>query len=469
MSKGSHFKIDALASAPIRRLLRWSLFPVLFQSLLLALLLLLVVNGWGVGLEHEPLELLTLRKTNLTTLLVWGLWWPAMIALALLFGRAWCTVCPLELLSRAAHSIARRFGLPQARLVHWLRAGWMTLVFYLILQMLVSGVSLHRVPHLTGLMVLGLLGLALVSGLLFRHPRAFCRSFCPAAPLLSVYGRYTSLQLDRREDEVCDRCTTRDCASSETRHRFDERGCPSMLAPYGRSQSDGCVLCFQCAKACPHDNVGFGLAKVEAPTRRQRLLRPVEAAFVVVASGFVAHEVIGEVRWLDRFFHAVPEALHGWVSSIPFRWWEGFWFLVLFPVSVWAVVLAGGLLLGHREGLKRLVLVTATAAAPIIAISHLAKALAKISSWGGYLPLSMRDPNGVATFDRYASGILEAPMRLIELSSIGWLMLVLAILVAVRTSRWIRRVVPERPGIAVVGLSVVSLVYIPVLLAWALS
>lgn len=47
----------------------------------------LIVNGWRIGVAHTADEVMTLRKTNLTTLLVWGIWWPSMIALALGFSR----------------------------------------------------------------------------------------------------------------------------------------------------------------------------------------------------------------------------------------------------------------------------------------------------------------------------------------------------------------------------------------------
>jgi hypothetical protein len=101
------------------------LFPVILQAGMLVLLGLLALNGLGLGLGMSSEELMAFRKANLTTLVVWGLWWPGMIAVALVFGRAWCTVCPLELVNRAGDAIARAVGWPRARLGRLLRAGWM--------------------------------------------------------------------------------------------------------------------------------------------------------------------------------------------------------------------------------------------------------------------------------------------------------------------------------------------------------
>jgi hypothetical protein len=44
--------------------------------------------------------------TNLATLVVRGLWWPATIAVAISFGSAWCTVCPIEIVSSSASRLA---------------------------------------------------------------------------------------------------------------------------------------------------------------------------------------------------------------------------------------------------------------------------------------------------------------------------------------------------------------------------
>ncbi len=171
-----------------------------------------------------------------------------MIVVVIALGRVWCTVCPMELVNRLGDSLARLAGWPRAPLGSFLRAGWVTVVLYLVLQLLVAGISMHRVPHYTALLLWTLMGIALLTGLVFREGRSFCKGLCPAAALLSVYGRSTPLQLEVREPEVCAACRTKDCVLDENRRRFDKRSCPSYLVPYRRHPSDGCILCLQCAK-----------------------------------------------------------------------------------------------------------------------------------------------------------------------------------------------------------------------------
>ena len=437
------FRVDFLSGRVGRfiRGARW--FPVLFQVVILGVVLLLLWNGLGRGLDLEGAELETFRKTNLTTLLVWGIWWPSMIVVVVSFGRVWCTVCPLELVNRVADALARRVGWPRARLGKVVEAGWMVLAAYLLLQLLVAGASLHHVPHYTSLLLVGLLSVAFVTGLVFRHPRSFCRGFCPAGALLSVYGRHTGVQLEVRDPAVCAACEGRDCTKEANRYRFDGRSCPSLLRPYHRDPSDGCVLCFQCAKVCPHDNIGWGVVDAEAPIRRKVLLRPFEAGFVMVALGFVSHEVLEEVPWLDALFHRVPTAMASVLPGVDFAWLEAFWYLVLFPVAAWTVVSGLAYLLGYRGRPGSLILAAATGAAPVVAMAHLAKATAKIASWGTYLPLAFRDPGGEETFQRLWTHAVAEPSSLVSLQVVGWVMGIAALWMAWRAARWARRIPAE--------------------------
>ncbi len=467
--KRPYLRTDFLAAPPLVGLLRRPWFPLILQLSALALVAVLAILGWGHGLDKAPGELKLFRKTHLTTLVVWGLWWPGMIAVALVAGRAWCTVCPMEAVNRLGDGIARRLGWPRARVGRVLRAGWMTLLLYLLLQTLVVGFALHRVPHFTALMLVFMFTLALVAGLVFRGHRSFCTAFCPAAAILSVYGRFTPAQLSNADPKVCHDCGTRDCVQPGNRDRFDRRSCPSLLRPYDRTPSDGCVLCLQCVKVCPHGNMGYGLTRPAAPVRRGGLLRPFEAGFVLVALGFVAHEVIGEVKWLDGYFHWVPEQLHAWFPQISFGWFEALWFLVLFPLGVWIVAAALGFALGHRRGIGVLLCAAATGAAPVIAIAHLSKALAKISAWVGYLPGALAEPTGGATFAAIQSGALDAPGRIVGLPTFGWVMLLLMAVIGWSAIRWARAVPQEARPAALGGLVTAGVLFGGVLAAWALA
>jgi polyferredoxin len=338
------------------------------------------------------------------------------------------------------------------------------------LQVVGAGFPLSSVPHYTALMLVTLLGLGLITGLVFRDSHSFCRSFCPAAAMLSVYGRFTPLQHDVRDPDVCARCGTRDCVDQANRYKLDGRSCPSLLQPFARTQSDGCVLCLQCAKVCPQDNIGFGLAAPTAGSRRHRLLEPFEALFVIVASGLVASEVMGEVPWLAAIFRAVPKALQQALApTIAFGWFNALWFLVLFPLALWALVVVVARLVGYRQHWKTLLIAAATGAAPVVAMAQIAKALSKTTSFGGYLPMALTDPSGLNAIPQLAAKTLTAPANWASVSTLGWVMLPMLLLVAWRSVRWTREASGEHFRAALAGFGVTVGLYTVVLGTWAWS
>lgn len=463
----SRFRVDVTASRLLRRLVLWRGFPFVFQALCLVVVISLVLVGWGHGTDVAPDDLLILRKTNLTTLLVWGLWWPTMLALALSLGRVWCTVCPAELVSRLGNVLAQRVGWPRVRLPRW--AGWSTVGGFLGLQLLVFGASVHRIPHGTALVLFLLLGAALVAGLVVREPRAFCKALCPASPLLSVYGRFTPVQLDIREADVCARCTTRDCVDAGRRDRLDRRSCPSQVRPYARAAGDGCVTCFQCVQTCPHGNIGFGLVRDDATIRRPSALRPFEAVFVMSMAGFVTHEMVGEVGWLEEAFHVAPRTLATSLPGLDGGWTEALWTLAMFPLIVWSALALVARLFGSGLGFRDRLVAIATGAAPVVAIAHLAKGVAKLAGWAGYLPGALADPTGLDTLHAIASGTATAPPRLVGLGLVAWVALGALLFVGWRSWRSRRAVVGQAVPAARVGLTGSTLLFGGVLVAWTLA
>ena len=188
----------------------------------------------------------------------------------------------------------------------------------------------------------------------------------------------------------------------------------------------------------------------------------------MVALGFVAHEVIGEVKWLDSMFHFIPDRFATLApAGIPFGWFEALWFLVLFPMLVWGAISAMAYVFGHRAGVRSLLLAATTGAAPVVAIAHLAKAAAKVSSWGGFLPLSLSDPQGVETFRRLADHSLASPGRFVGLPILGWVMVILTALIAWRAMRWVRQIPPDSIVAARAGLVCSAAMLSAVLAVWA--
>lgn len=273
---------------------------------------------------------------------------------------------------------------------------------------------MHRVPYYTSWVLVGLFGLAILSGLAFREHRSFCTGFCPAALLLKVYGRWIRFQLSHTNESVCKQCKTKDCVRSSYRDRWDVRSCPSYLRPFNLHHGDGCVICFQCAKVCPHKNIGFGWLRKE---RFEAMWKPLSAAatlFVYVASGFVAHELFSEVKPLDRIFHTVPEFLVK-IIGIPsfFPWIHALWFLAFLPGIIVGLIWLGKRVVGTQMSGHEFWPGVAMGLLPIVVAGHAGKALLKMNSWLGFLPKALTEPTGINQANDIFSETVVQPSLLI--------------------------------------------------------
>jgi len=121
---------------------------------------------------------------------------------------------------------------------------------------------------------------------------------------------------------------------------------------------------------------------------------------------------------------------------------------------------------GHRGDLRTLLLAAATGAAPVVAVAHFAKAVAKVTSWGGFLPLAVHDPQGMETFRGIADHTLAAPARLLGLSMVGWVMLGLTLILAWKAWNWARQVPIESMIAARSGLVGAATLFSSVLTIW---
>jgi len=402
-------KFDLIGHKKVKALVRSALFPYGLQIVAFGFFLLLITIGLRTGSTAAFSEEMQgiIVNTNFTTLLVWGLWWPSMVIAAILFGRVWCTVCPMELLSNLANRLGKATGMRQLPLPRWVAAGGAALILYVSLQFIVPVFEVDKLPLATAIMLIVLVSIALLVGFLFKEGRAFCKGFCPASLILRAYNLVSPFATRHKSDEVCASCTTRDCVSQATRDQFDARSCPSYLRPYALTKHDDCVNCFQCAKACPKDNIGFGFLRQWRGELRMQALKLPLSMFIFVEAGYLSHELFAESSYTDHLFHLVPEraaAFLGNQALLPFL--EAGWFLVLIPGTI---ALAAWILrlLGRRHSsISDYFSKIAMALLPVLVTGHAAKALIKLNDVAGYLPHALQNPRGLETAEQIAAGTI---------------------------------------------------------------
>ena len=429
---------NLLRVRPVAALVRWAGFPYVFQAILLGAFIGLAALAWGLyPPEGVPGKLYA--KTNLVTLLVWGLWWPAMVWMAVLLGRAWCAVCPLELVANVTERIGRRLGVKQHVLGKWLRSGSLIVAIYALIQMLVAGVDLHRSPAYTSLFLWGLLATAALAGFFFKD-RAFCRGFCPVGLLLATYGRGSMLAMRPVLPEPCATCSDKDCVRACNRSKLDARSCPSLLNPGRLDGNSDCLVCGQCVKACAPGNMGLFLRRPFHPAdARETLASWPVTLFVMLVFGFVLLELFSEWKAAEAMFLWLPGEVASWLNAKQSAGWiEGIWTLFVVPVVIWTIL--GGLVVlargatGMAEAWRRLAIPLAV----LIACGHMCKGLAKFVTWIGFLPLAARDPAGVATAQALVAKTLPQPATVLAMTAVCVLSMALVLTGAYFTLREFR-------------------------------
>jgi hypothetical protein len=399
----------------VRKLIFWRGFPYVFQAAILLFFISLIILGWGrfsPGGANEKL----FAKANLVTLLVWGLWWPVMIWVAVFFGRVWCMICPLELVSNISERLGRRLGIRQRPLSRWLISGVAIVFLYALIQMLVAGAHIHRVPAYTSLFLLGLLAIAFMTGL-FLKDRAFCRGFCPVGQLLATYGRGGMLAIRADSARVCKDCKDKHCLVAGNRTKLDARSCPSLLNPPRLNSNRDCLVCTQCIKSCQPDNMSLLLRRpFHLSDMRESLASWPTTVFVMMVSGFVTWELFTEWPAAEKIFLRVPHSISQqlnlpWLSG----YLNGLWALMIVPLAVWLFL---ALMLRLVDDNRSIGLAWRRLALPIaiiVSAGHMSKGLAKFVSWIGFLPYALRDPVGTETLQAITNKVLPSPSLLLPL------------------------------------------------------
>lgn len=362
------------------------------QFLTLFGFVLLIYGSIGIT-TNDPSFAKVLRNTNLSNLIVWSYWWPFIIITAILFGRFWCTICPMELIT----SLAGRLGLKR-KPGKILKSGWISTLFYAtILVVGIHTLAIHRIPNLMAIYMLILFASALIVGLIWEK-RTFCTYVCPIGHLLGLYSLISSKELRVVDIEICNNCKTKSCSTSNNHYNFIGRSCTSELYPAKLIDNKECILCGQCHKSCSHDNIEIKSRKFASDLFSKIELTWAEITFFMIVSGFVIYEILSE--W--KVSKAIIMALPNWVNqslNISESYTGTVKAIILFAILpaifyfVFATLIKTSSIKDWKNSFTQLVI----AILPITASMHLVKALLKTTSRIPYWNYALSDTKGIET------------------------------------------------------------------------
>jgi len=250
---------------------------------------------------------------NFGIVFVWIAWWALLMLIAVpLFGRGWCSICPIPLPGEWLQNGAvlgpqgRGFTLGR-RWPRRLRGIWIQNAAFVVVA-LFSLVVLTQ-PGVTALVLALFLVLAIVTSLIFER-RAFCRYLCPVGGFIGLYSQLAPIEVRAKDAALCASHTEKTCYTGSA----DGYGCPWQVFPGGLTKNTTCGACVECLRTCPHDNIALNLRPFGADLLKPggRKLDEAFKAFIMLGSAVVYSAVmlgpwgelkaaayaIGSVEWL---------------------------------------------------------------------------------------------------------------------------------------------------------------------------
>ena len=252
--------MDLLNRGPFRTLARLQTRRAL-QIAVLVIAVVIVAHGLA-GPQTAP--------RNLATVVTWVFYRGLLVVSLLAIGNLFCAACPMMLV----RDLARRVITPRHQWPRALRNKWTAVALFAAGLFAYEQFDLWNLPFVTALIVIGYFAAILLVDLVFKGA-SFCRYVCPIGQFNFVAATMAPFSLQVRSIDTCRSCKTVDCirgrsvATSEARipdpasripreHRLiAARGCELGLFLPSKVGNLDCTLCFDCVRACPHDNIGL--------------------------------------------------------------------------------------------------------------------------------------------------------------------------------------------------------------------
>ena len=374
----------------INKLFKKQYFLISTQVISLFVFALLIYGSIGITTQDSDFAMI-LRNTNLSNLIIWSYWWPLIIVTAILFGRFWCSICPMELIT----SFFGKIGL-RKKPNKLLKSGWIITLFYVVILVLgIHTFAIHRIPQYMAIYMLILFAIALIAGLIWEK-RTFCTYICPIGHLLRLYSLLSFKKLRVKDTAVCEACKTKDCISKSNHYKLIGRSCTSDLYPAKIKDNRSCILCGQCFKSCTKDNIAIQKRAFASDLFTNIKLSWAEIAFFIIVSGFVIYEIFVEWKVSKKIIMAIPNwfnqsfnisgNLTGTIKA-------GILFVIIPFIFYMIFVIINKAL--AKENWKTAFTQLAIAILPITASMHLLKSILKTTSRLPYWNYAISDPKGV--------------------------------------------------------------------------
>jgi len=230
--------MNFLNYVPLKTLLKSRWYPLIFVMPTLIIFGIILIQLFIGSME---------TTYNFGSVMVWIFLWPIMPILFLLFGRLWCSVCPM---SRVSDEVQTRVGLNKKVPKFLQNYGvWIIIAAFLIITWSDIVFGLVESPRNTGYLLLFVFAGVVFMGAIFEK-RAWCRYLCFLGGLSSNYSMSSALEL-RADSRICKTCKDPACYKGTK----EAEGCSMFEYPRTMDSNRFCNFCSNCIKTCPHDAI----------------------------------------------------------------------------------------------------------------------------------------------------------------------------------------------------------------------
>lgn len=285
---------DLLRMPGLGRLLRWRWGRLVFQLPLAAIAAVMIYDGL-TGPKLAP--------QNLATVAAWVHYRGLVVLALLLAGNLFCMSCPFTL----PRTLARRLSSHGRRWPRALRNKWLASALFVGLLFLYETLDLWASPWLTAWLIVAYFAAAFIFEALFAES-PFCKYLCPIGTFNFVGSTVSPLQITSRDADVCRTCVGKECINGSAQ----VLGCGTELfVPQMRSNLD-CILCLDCVRACPHDNVALAARKPLSELTSAAWPRRWDVALLALVFAFTA---LGNAFGMTPPVYELEAALARWLGA----------------------------------------------------------------------------------------------------------------------------------------------------------
>ena len=293
-------KLNLLDIPWIKKFFKSSWFQPAFQVPVLLIFLIIIATG-----------LFDIQKgdMNIATLLMWTIWWAAIIFTFVFVGRVWCMTCPF---GAVQDWIGRLFSLNKD-FPRPVRNIWLSSFIFFGLTWWDSYSGIVNKPALTSYLLIGFFIAAVGMAVTFKG-RSFCRYVCPIGGIIGLYSMFSPVELRNKCLEVCRKHETKECIKGAGKGL----PCPMFVTPMTLDRNNYCNFCSECIKSCSQDNIVVRVRSFAKDLWVSAKGYMDEAYLAMVLVGLTI-VVTGEMvepwhKWMDVIGKAIPYKWFGIAS-----------------------------------------------------------------------------------------------------------------------------------------------------------